>query len=197
MQQVNYISVARTTALLILVLAAGPAAAHVSIEHSVSGFWAGVLHPWQGLDHLLAMLAVGIWAAHHRRPALYLLPLAFPVMMAAGALLAMNGIVLPGIEAGIVASLIVLGLLIAFAIRMPVAGSVALISLFALAHGYAHGAEMPASASAAAFGAGFLLSTATLHVSGLAAALAARRWTLLSRVAGAAIAATGAYLVLA
>jgi urease accessory protein len=92
-----------------------------------------------GADHLLAMLAVGIWAAQHQRPAYWLLPLAFPLMMTAGAALGMSGVIIPGVEAGIAASVLILGLLIAGAVKLPLAASTALIAVFAVAHGYAHG----------------------------------------------------------
>ncbi|MFZ6863243.1 HupE/UreJ family protein [Undibacterium sp. Ji67W] len=186
-------------ALCGLFLLALPASAHISVMHSVGGFQAGLLHPLTGLDHLLAMLAVGMWAAQNQRPAIWLLPLVFPLMMVAGALVGMSGVLVPGIEAGIAASVLILGLLIAFMVRLPVALSACLVAVFALAHGYAHGVELPAGTSGAWFGTGFLLSTAFLHVTGLFATLLANRIASravslqLNRILGAGIALAGLY----
>ena len=125
-----------------LSLFALPASAHISVMHSGGGFQAGLLHPLTGLDHLLAMLAVGVWAAQNQRPAIWLLPVVFPLMMVVGALVGMSGILVPGIEAGIAASVLILGLCIALMVRLPVAQSGGLVAVFALAHGYAHGIEL-------------------------------------------------------
>ncbi|MDE2429530.1 MAG: HupE/UreJ family protein [Burkholderiales bacterium] len=180
-----------------------PASAHVSVMHAVGGFQAGFIHPLTGLDHLLAMLAVGIWAAQYRRSVMWVLPVVFPLMMAVGAYL---GVVfgagaagLPGLEAGIAASVLILGLLIAFAVQLPVAASSVLVAVFALIHGYAHGVELPATGSALTYGIGFVLATALIHCAGIFAAnlpraLMRKRF---SRVAGAGIAATGLFFLFA
>jgi urease accessory protein len=191
---------ARTALLLLAALSSGLALAHPGhpgSTHAAMGFGAGFSHPFSGLDHLLAMLAVGLWAAQNKRPARWLLPLAFPLMMAAGAAVAYAGVALPGIETGIAASVATLGLLIAFAVRMPAAAATAVVSLFAMFHGYAHGAELPSGASVALYGAGFVAATAVLHSIGLGLGLTAGKDIAdkVLRIAGVGIAAAGAYLL--
>ena len=163
----------------------------------VGGFAAGLLHPFTGLDHLLAMLAVGIWAATLGRPKAWLLPLAFPLLMAAGAALGMAGVALPAIEPGIAASVVILGLAILTAWRAPTAVAVGAVALFGVLHGFAHGAELPADTSALQYAAGFLAATALLHLAGLAIGMVrlAPRGLLALRAAGGAIAATGLWLL--
>lgn len=185
------------TALTLAALAMAPALAHTGGSlHAHGGFGSGFAHPLMGLDHLLAMLAVGIWAAQSRRAALWVLPLVFPLAMAAGALLALNGVTLPAVEAGIAASVVVLGLLIAFAVKMPLWAGAVVVSLFALVHGHAHGAEVPAGASVWMYGAGFLLATLLLHMAGLGSRLLVEsRWTArLVRLVGVAFAMTGVFM---
>ena len=152
-----------------LTLAATPAFAHPGHDH-VATFAAGVAHPLGGLDHLLAMVSVGLWAALRGGKAVWAWPLAFVGAMLAGGALGMAGIVLPLVEPAILASVIVLGVLTAAAIRAPIAAGASLIALFGLAHGYAHGAEAPAGA-AVAYAAGFAIATAGLHLAGLGAGL--------------------------
>lgn len=174
-----------------------PAFAHVSAMHSASGFQMGFMHPLTGLDHLLAMMAVGVWAALHKRPAVWLLPVVFPAMMVIGALLGVSGMVIPGVEAGIAASVLILGLMIAFSMKVPVPFSACMVAVFAVAHGYAHGVELPAGEAALSFGLGFLLSTAMLHLAGLVGTIYLNqlRNGRLIRIAGAVIAAFGLYFV--
>lgn len=181
---------ARAAIAAVTALAAVPASAHDGL-HYMSGFAAGFLHPLSGLDHLLAMLAVGLWAAQSRRHSLWVLPLVFPLMLIAGAIQGMAGMRFPVIETGIAGSVLVLGMLIAFVVRMPLWASAALLSCFALLHGMAHGAEMPAGASPWTYGAGFLLATAGLHLAGLM--LGASRRT--ARLGGGGIAVAGLCLV--
>lgn len=161
------------------------------------GFGHGFFHPFSGIDHLCAMIAVGLWAAWRGGRALWAAPLAFVGMMAVGGLLGMAGVAVPFVEGGIVASVLVLGVLIAAAVRLPMAAGLGLVGFFALFHGHAHGAEMPESASGLLYGAGFLLATAALHFGGLAAGLALSRFEKKSliRYAGGAIAAVGVFLV--
>ena len=135
----------------------------------------GFAHPFYGLDHVLAMVAVGLWASQLGGRALWLLPLTFPVVMAAGAALGLSGVALPWVETGIAASVMVLGAAVALTLRPSLAVSVPLIGLFALLHGFAHGVELPAQASALAYGAGFVAATLMLHLAGLAIGLAANR----------------------
>jgi urease accessory protein len=194
-------TVQRSGALLIAMLAAGSAVAHPGHPDSMMtasmSFTAGFSHPFSGIDHLLAMLAVGLWAAQHKRSALWVLPLAFPLAMVAGALLAFAGVQVPAAETGIAASVAVLGLLIAFAIRMPLWGSTLVVSLFAMFHGYAHGSELPHGSSAAMYGLGFVLATALLHVAGLGIGMVAGKQMAdrAVRIGGFGIAAVGAYLL--
>ena len=186
----------RASALALAVLGISSAFAHPG-HPDAFGFNDGFAHPFSGIDHLLAMLAVGLWAAQNKRPALWVLPLAFPLMMVVGALLAFAGVAAPGVETGIAASVAVLGLLIAFAIRMPVWASATVVSVFALFHGYAHGSELPHGASALWYGAGFVAATALLHLLGLSIGLIAGQKMAAQavRVGGIAIAAVGGYLL--
>jgi len=161
-----------------LALSALPAAAHAhTFGAHDAGFVHGFLHPVGGLDHLLAMVAVGLWAAQRGGAALWALPVAFVTAMIGGGLLGMGGIDLPGVELGIVGSVIALGALIALQSRLPLAASVAAVAAFAVFHGHAHGAEMPEAAAPLLYGLGFALATALLHGAGVAAALSVRRLT--------------------
>lgn len=180
-------------ALAALVLASG-AQAHTFGAHG-AGFTAGVAHPFLGVDHLLAMIAVGIWAAQLGGRALWGVPLAFIGMMAFGAMLALAGVTLPGVEAGIAASVLILGLLIALVARLPVSGSMLLVGAFAVFHGHAHGAELPQAASVALYGLGLMAATATLHGFGLGLGMTFRHLSVTAvRVAGSAIAAAAIWV---
>ncbi len=175
-----------------LLAASGSAFAHPG--HDTSGFSAGLLHPFSGLDHLLAMVAVGLWAAQGGDRKIWLLPAAFMTMLAIGAVTAMHWQSLPLVEAGIATSVLALGLLVALSLQLPVAPSMAVTALFGFMHGYAHGLELPLSASPAAYALGFLAATATLHLGGIAAGIATHR----SHAAlGIAIAACGAWMLVA
>ena len=138
------------------------ALAHVG-DHSHMSFAEGLTHPFTGIDHMLAMIAVGLWASQIGGRALWLLPLTFPVVMAIGAALGFEGAALPWVEIGIAASVLLLGALVALKVKPSLAVSVPLIGLFALLHGYSHGVELPASASALSYGAGFIAATLVLH----------------------------------
>lgn len=183
-------------ALALCLLVPAVALAHPGHDHT-HGFGNGFAHPFLGWDHLLAMVAVGIWAGQRGSRALWLLPTAFVGTMAIGGGLAFADIVLPGVEAGILASVLVLGALIALAARFPDAAAAGLVAAFALFHGHAHGAEMPQNLSGLAYGAGFTSATALLHGAGIALpALLLRaahgRWV---RFAGAAIGLAGVALL--
>lgn len=201
MQRISTKTALRTSAFAIAALAAGSAFAHPghpdSMMSASMSFGAGFSHPFSGIDHLLAMLAVGLWAAQNKRSALWVLPLAFPLMMVIGAVLAFAGLTIPAAETGIAASVAVLGLLIAFAVKMPLWGSTLVVSLFALFHGYAHGSELPHGSSAAMYGIGFVLATALLHAAGLGIGLFAGKQMAdrVVRIGGVGIAAVGAYLL--
>jgi urease accessory protein len=171
-----------------------PAFAHINpAEHG--SFAAGLSHPFTGADHVLAMVAVGLWAAQIGGRARWIVPASFVSMMAIGFLLAMNGIALPFVEPGILASVVGLGLLVALAIRMPVAVSAAVVGIFALFHGHAHGGELGA-ATPLSFAIGLMVATAILHAIGLGLGMTiASRNQVLTRTLGALTAIGGAALV--
>jgi urease accessory protein len=179
-----------------LVLAfAGTAAAHTG-HGAAEGLARGMAHPMLGLDHLLAMVAVGLWAARIGGRALWAVPAAFVAVMALGGLVAVAGIGVPMVELGIVGSVLVLGLLVAAAPQLPLWAPAAIVGLFALFHGHAHGTEMPETVSGLAYGMGFILVTALLHAVGIAVGLlVANRSQIALRAAGGAIAACGALLL--
>ena len=180
-------------ALAALTLAAG-AQAHTFGAHG-AGFAAGVAHPFLGIDHLLAMIAVGLWAAQRGGRALWCVPLAFMVTMVVGAMLALFGVVLPAVEAGIAASVLILGLLIAASARLPMLASMLLVGAFAVFHGHAHGTELPQAASVTLYGLGLLAATAALHGLGVGLGMAFKRLPGMAvQVAGSAIAAAGAVI---
>jgi urease accessory protein len=158
-----------------------------------SSFMAGMAHPWFGLDHLLAMLAVGAWAFQMGGRAIWLVPATFIGLMVVAAGAGMAGIALPQVEAGIASSVLILGLLIAFAVKIKPAAAAALVALFAIFHGHAHGVEMPALGTAWQYAIGFILATAALHGLGLMLAKGVdSRWL---RATGAITAASGAWMM--
>lgn len=175
----------------------GVALAHTG--HDVSGFVSGLAHPVAGADHLLAMLAVGLWAARLGGQALWLVPLTFVITMLLGNVLALSGVSLALTEQGIGVSVVVLGLLLAFAARFATPVCMTIAGGFALFHGLAHGAEMPLSASGFTYAAGFMLATLGLHLAGMVLGKAGSetRARLFSRVTGGAIALTGVAMVVA
>lgn len=181
------------------VLAAGPAEAHLLGLHG-AGFAAGFGHPLLGLDHLIAMFAVGLWAAQQGGRAQWAVPAGFVVAMTAGGALGMLGIGgsgLPYVETGIAASVLLLGVLVLGRAVMPVAAGAAVVALFALLHGHAHGTELPLAASPAAYAAGFVLATSLIHVAGVFTGRVIRGVGegALLRLAGGAIAASGLVLL--
>ena len=171
-----------------------PDTAHAHVGMGVESWAHGMLHPFLGLDHLCAMVAVGLWAAQMGGRALWLAPLTFVGVMALGGLSGMAAIALPFIEGGILMSLLVPGVSIAAAIRLPLAASLALVGFFALFHGYAHGAEMPRSVSGLNYALGFMLSTAVLHGVGIGMAMLLAKHVQWLRLAGASIALFGGAL---
>lgn len=186
--------------ILAFLMLALPSLAHAHAgTGTASGWLAAFVHPFSGLDHLCAMVAVGLWAAQMGGRALWRVPLTFVSIMLAGGLLGMAQIHIPFVEQGIVMSLLVLGVLVAAAVRLPVAASAPIVAIFALFHGYAHGAEMPANALAAGYAAGFMLATAMLHGSGMVVALLFKTSgrALWLRWAGAAITLCGSWLLFA
>lgn len=158
-------------------------------------YLAGVAHPFMGLDHLLAMLAVGVWAFQLGGRAKWLVPASFVALMAVAGALGMTGIALPMVESSIATSVLLLGLLIAFAVKMPPVLGAAIVGLFAVFHGYAHGTEMPLLATPLQYGIGFVLSTAVLHGIGLLFGQGLRKQAVWLRAAGALIAAGGVWMM--
>lgn len=184
--------------LLAVLLMGAAAAAQAHTDEAGGGFASGFLHPVGGVDHLLAMIAVGIWGATLGRPLIWALPVAFPLLMVLGGVLGIAGVPLPFVEAGIATSVVVLGLAILAAWRAPVGVALVIVGVFGLLHGYAHGMELPASAAPVAYTAGFVLSTGLLHLAGIAIGLltGVPRGAQLLRVGGAAIAAVGVWILL-
>lgn len=176
------------------------AAPGLALAHSQAGdgadFVAGLRHPLQGLDHVLAMLAVGMWGAQLRGQALWLLPVAFPLVMSLGAVAGILGVPMLPIQPGIVVSVIALGGAIAANLRPPLAAAVALVGVFAVFHGYAHGVELPRLTDALPYCIGFVVATGLLHLAGIAIGLVTHlpRGLLCLRIGGAAIAASGVVL---
>jgi urease accessory protein len=181
-----------TLALAALCLFAGTASAHTG-EHTASGFASGLAHPLRGLDHLLAMIAVGLWAAQQGGRALWAVPVAFVGAMLLGGGLAALGWGLPHVETAIALSVLVLGVLVATRRQWTVTAGMAIAAGFALFHGYAHGLEMPQAASPVGYALGFVLATVCLHGMGIAGSLIGRHAL---RAAGIGIAASGLVLML-
>lgn len=177
-------------------LVAGPALAHTGTGLA-GGFVAGFLHPLNGLDHLLAMVAVGLWGAFLGRQMIVALPVIFPTVMAVGGVLGMAGIPLPPVEVGIALSVLVLGGLIAAAVRAPAWVACLIVTNFAIFHGYAHGQELPSAADPTGYSVGFVLSTGLLHVVGIGIGLLNRRpgLVVITRGLGGLIAATGVWFL--
>ena len=175
----------------LLMAASMPAYAHVGIG-TTSSFTAGFMHQFSGLDHMTVMIAVGLWAALKGGKAIWAWPAAFVGVMLVGGAFGMLHMPLPFVEPGILASVVALGLLVALAVDLPVSAGVAIIALFALFHGHAHGTEVPESAGGLEYMAGFAITTALLHAVGIAAGLGLGiRFRGLARTAGAACAAIG------
>jgi urease accessory protein len=173
------------------------ALAHVGQGDIGGGFIAGVEHPIFGFDHVVAMVAVGIWGAILGPPAIWVLPVTFPLVMAFGGVLGTMGVPIPGIEIGIAVSALILGCMVAFAVRPPLWIAAILVGAFAIFHGYAHGAELPGSANALAYAVGFVVATGSLHAFGILLGVG-NRWPVgkkLLRAGGAFIAACGVYFL--
>lgn len=172
------------------------ASAHFKVGEA-GGFLSGLSHPVSGLDHVLAMIAVGLWGAQLGAPAIWLLPVAFPMMMAVGGMLGLMGMPLPGVEIGIAVSGIVLGGLILCEIRMPVVGALLVVAFFAVFHGHAHGTELKPGQNAMLYSLGFVMATGTLHAIGIGIGLI-HRWNIgrvVLRGAGGIVMAGGLYFL--
>lgn len=175
---------------------AQPAFAHAAAGVT-GGLVSGLLHPLTGMDHLIAMVAVGIWGAQLGAPAIWVLPITFPLVMAFGGVLGVLRIPLPMPETAIAISALVLGAAVAVRLRLPFAAAAVVVGVFAIFHGHAHGAELPNSANPLAYGAGFVAATGLLHLCGIAIGTLTR-WRAgdqLVRVLGVAIAALGGYFL--
>jgi urease accessory protein len=176
----------------VLLFGALPAMAHEQLGQA-AGFLNGFRHPISGLDHVLAMVAVGLWGAQLGPPAIWLLPVTFPVVMALGGFLGLVGVPLPGVEVAIALSAVMLGLLVAREARPPLRLAAALVGFFAVFHGHAHGTELPTGESALLYSIGFVLATGSLHAAGIGVGLV-HRWDwgrVALRIAGAGVAIAG------
>lgn len=145
---------------------AAPAFAHTG--GAIGGLTSGLLHPITGLDHVVAMVAVGLWGGILGGKAIWQLPVIFPVLMAFAGALGALGVPLPGIETGIAVSGIVLGLMVMLMVRPPLPVAAAIVGLFAMFHGHAHGTELPVAANPLTYALGFVIATGTLHLIGIA-----------------------------
>lgn len=185
----------RVLAMLAALALPTVARAHVGLH--ADGTLAGLAHPFSGLDHVLAMVAVGVWASALGGKARWIVPAAFVTVMAAGGLLGISGVALPMVETAIAVSVTVLGLLVAFEVRVPTPAAAAIVGICALFHGHAHGAELPAMSNAIGYVAGFLAATVTLHAAGIAlgALRFGRAGQIAARLAGGVVALSGAALL--
>ncbi len=184
------------TLVVVIFLCAETAFAHPQ-KGQATGFLTGFYHPISGLDHVLAMVAVGLWGAQLGSPAIWLLPVAFPMVMAMGGMMGLMGIPLPGVEYGIALSAILLGAAVMFELRPPLGIAAALVGFFAIFHGHAHGAELPPGQSAMLYSIGFVIATGCLHAVGIGIGTV-HKWgwgkTAL-RFAGAFVMAGGAFFM--
>ncbi len=162
-----------------------------------AGFLSGLMHPISGFDHVLAMVAVGLWGAVLGSPAIWVLPVAFPVVMAFGGLMGLLGIPVPGVEIGIAVSAIVLGAMVLAQLRPPLWLAATLVAFFAIFHGHAHGRELPEGASALLYSLGFVVATGLLHLVGILLG-EAHRWAAgrqVVRAAGGGVALAGLFFL--
>lgn len=184
--------------LLAVFLLLLPSSAFAHVERGqAAGLVTGLRHPWSGLDHVLAMIAVGIWGAQLGNPALWVLPVTFPLVMSLGAMMGLLGFPLPGVEIGIALSALFLGAMVGREARPKLAVAGVLVGLFAIFHGHAHGAELPAGQSGMLYSMGFVIATGCLHGIGIAIGLV-HRWAwgrLALRCAGAFIAVMGVFFL--
>lgn len=180
--------------IAIVLFSLSPASAHVQRGGAV-GFTTGFYHPWSGWDHILAMVAVGVWGVQLGRPAIWLLPVTFPVIMSIGGFLGLIGCPLPGTEVGIGLSALLLGLMVAAEAHPPLWVAVLMVGIFGLYHGHAHGTELPPNEDGLSYSIGFVIATGCLHGVGITLGLV-HRWkagTIVLRVAGIVIALGGAF----
>ena len=189
-------SAIRATVAASLAAFAPGALAHVQ-SGQAAGFVTGFLHPISGLDPVLAMVAVGLWGAQLGAPAIWLLPITFPIVMALGGFLGLLGVALPGVEVGIAASAILLGAAVMTERRPPLYAAAVLVGFFAIFHGHAHGTELPAGQSALLYSLGFVMATGCLHAIGIAIG-AVHRWPtgrIVLRIAGGSVGLAGLFFL--
>jgi urease accessory protein len=182
--------------VVLLLLAPASALAHQDVGQA-AGFLAGLMHPVSGLDHVLAMVAVGLWGAVLEAPAIWVLPVAFPVVMAFGGLLGLLGVPLPGGEIGIALSAVVLGAAVLAELRPPLWVATIIVAFFAIFHGHAHGRELPEGTSAQLYSLGFVMATGLLHAVGILLGLL-HRWSVgrqAVRAAGGGVALAGLFFL--
>jgi urease accessory protein len=194
--ELEHRAASNATLLACGLLLALPAWAHEQAGQA-AGFLTGMLHPLSGLDHVLAMVAVGLWGAQLGAPAIWLLPVTFPLVMAFGGFLGLLGVPLPGVEIGIALSAILLGTMVATQARPPLWLAAAVVGFFAIFHGHAHGTELPAGGSGLLYSIGFVIVTGLLHATGIAIGLI-HRWQkgrIALRGAGAAVGAAGVFFL--
>jgi urease accessory protein len=191
-KSLQHVALVVLTAAIAVILSPRPAYAHIGVSPA-HDLLHGLQHPFTGLDHLLAMFAVGLWAAQRGGRALWLVPLTFASVMAVGTILGMAGVSIPFVEPGIAVSVLTLGIFVASAMSLPLSISAAVVGLFALLHGYAHGAEIATSTSAVTYAFGFILATIFLHLTGISVGLVMQRmhFSRIVQYAGAAIAVCG------
>jgi len=190
------LAASRAAAWSLGLLLALPAWAHTG-QGQAAGFLTGLRHPISGLDHVLAMVAVGLWGAQLGAPAIWLLPVTFPLVMAFGGFLGLLGVPLPGVEVGIAVSAILLGAMVAREARPPLWLAASVVAFFAVFHGHAHGTELPAGQSGLLYSVGFVICTGCLHATGIAIGLV-HRWgwgRVALRAAGVVVAAGGAFFL--
>ncbi|HYQ80372.1 MAG TPA: HupE/UreJ family protein [Anaeromyxobacteraceae bacterium] len=186
----------RLSALLAAALWPATAWAHAE-QGRAAGLLAGLRHPVSGLDHVVAMISVGLWGAQLGPPAVWLLPVTFPVVMAFGGMLGLSGVRLPGVEAAIAVSGIALGLAVLAEWRPPPWLGALMVGFFAVFHGHAHGAELPPGGNGLLYSLGFVVATGALHATGIGIGIV-HRWPwgrVALRVAGAAVTATGGWFL--
>lgn len=189
---------ARPLPIFMLLSVASTLVASAHSQGHGEGLSSGLLHPVTGLDHVIAMVAVGLWGAQLGGRLMWLLPVVFPVMMAVGAVPGIRGVALPGVEIGIALSGLFLGMAVLLAARPPAWVALSLVGIFAVFHGYAHGAELPDAGDPLAYGIGFVAATGLLHLCGIALGMLHHwqpRGPKLVRAAGAAIMLAGGFFL--
>jgi len=187
---------ARKGVLIAMLLLGSSADAHVGTGLA-GGFASGFEHPFTGIDHLLAMISVGLWGAFLGRPLIYALPVIFPAVMVGGAVLGMLNVPMPPVEAGIALSVLVLGGCIALSAKAPIWAACLIVATFAVFHGYAHGKELPSAADPIGYSVGFVLATGLLHVFGICVGFLTHRprGLIATRAIGGVIGGIGAWLL--